>query len=546
MGRRDVTYTDGYTNEDKGTCDETERGVANEGYRGCQNQSQSGLPCQKWTSQTPNEHKMNASRTDLGLGDHNYCRNPDGEPTIWCYTVAAPSSRWEECLPKGKAIGPISALHHGGKNMYDALNIVKKHYPRFSDVAIWGGSGGGVSAAAWAPMIADFWPMAKVVGFVDSGMHVFPGTDLFQYFYDMAMWGPGPVGQGDGLYSDVPVPDFDWRESDAVAAHVASFDGRVKIAYLSCIDDHQVFGDRGIMLYYANRSAYESLTKARQRKDTWQFLANLEKCAPAGTAFSYIQNCSKHFQTWEKEWEPSVPPGDVTPKMFVERFLKGLPPNPNNDKQTEFWYQTSPHTEDVTCSSPVRRRRTWVQEEETSSSTTGNKGGSTGTTVGSTTSGSSTGIATLTVTYSGSLTVKVDASATQVQMAVKKSIEIEFAVSSVIVTATESRRLDQSGATPRQLVGNFDITFTIVAPAAKSAAILTKATSLSGNTADLQDQMRAQLKAAGASDSAVNAMTVASFSVVETTTGTEVAVNLTSRAAVSAWLAGFLVLLSLK
>ena len=31
-----------------------------------------------------------------GLGDHNYCRNPDDEKGAWCYTTD-PDHRWEYC-----------------------------------------------------------------------------------------------------------------------------------------------------------------------------------------------------------------------------------------------------------------------------------------------------------------------------------------------------------------------------------------------------------------------------------------------------------------
>jgi len=68
-------------------------------YRGNRNVTKSGKECQKWTSQSPHEHTRtpdNPEFTHTGLGDHNYCRNPDGEKGIWCYTNDA-KSRWEYC-----------------------------------------------------------------------------------------------------------------------------------------------------------------------------------------------------------------------------------------------------------------------------------------------------------------------------------------------------------------------------------------------------------------------------------------------------------------
>ena len=58
--------------------------------------------------QDPHEHKFAERFVDEG--DHNFCRNPDGESVgAWCYTTEA-NKRWEQCIipecaipPKGKA-----------------------------------------------------------------------------------------------------------------------------------------------------------------------------------------------------------------------------------------------------------------------------------------------------------------------------------------------------------------------------------------------------------------------------------------------------------
>jgi len=67
-------------------------------YRGTIASTTTGRTCQSWESQSPQEH----SRTDenypeTGLGNHNYCRNPDSESGgAWCYTTD-PAMRWEYC-----------------------------------------------------------------------------------------------------------------------------------------------------------------------------------------------------------------------------------------------------------------------------------------------------------------------------------------------------------------------------------------------------------------------------------------------------------------
>jgi len=75
-------------------CDETwMQGGAD--YVGCQRKTRSGRTCQRWDQQSPHKHRIS------GLDkDENFCRNPDNEPTIWCYTTD-PGHRWEFCDPIG-------------------------------------------------------------------------------------------------------------------------------------------------------------------------------------------------------------------------------------------------------------------------------------------------------------------------------------------------------------------------------------------------------------------------------------------------------------
>jgi hypothetical protein len=71
-------------------------------YRGAQTKTKSGLECQKWSNQAPHRHRATAAKyPNSGLFDsgfENACRNPDGDATIWCYTMS-PTKLWEACEP---------------------------------------------------------------------------------------------------------------------------------------------------------------------------------------------------------------------------------------------------------------------------------------------------------------------------------------------------------------------------------------------------------------------------------------------------------------
>ena len=69
-----------------------------EDYRGSVNVTASGHPCQKWSSQFPQQHFFTHARYPAaGLGAHSACRNPGGiNDGVWCYT-SDHRQRWERC-----------------------------------------------------------------------------------------------------------------------------------------------------------------------------------------------------------------------------------------------------------------------------------------------------------------------------------------------------------------------------------------------------------------------------------------------------------------
>uniref|UniRef100_A0A3P9A0G4 Kringle domain-containing protein n=1 Tax=Esox lucius TaxID=8010 RepID=A0A3P9A0G4_ESOLU len=58
-------------------------------YRGNNQSSSTGLTCLNWTNTTRDYDDIDIlfSLCSVGVGDHNYCRNPDSSEKPWCYVT---------------------------------------------------------------------------------------------------------------------------------------------------------------------------------------------------------------------------------------------------------------------------------------------------------------------------------------------------------------------------------------------------------------------------------------------------------------------------
>nr|XP_005565502.2 urokinase-type plasminogen activator isoform X2 [Macaca fascicularis] len=77
-------------------------------YRGKASTDTMGRSCLAWNSATVLQQTYHAHRSDalqLGLGKHNYCRNPDNRRRPWCYVQVGLKQLVQECMVQNCADG---------------------------------------------------------------------------------------------------------------------------------------------------------------------------------------------------------------------------------------------------------------------------------------------------------------------------------------------------------------------------------------------------------------------------------------------------------
>ncbi|XP_005508242.2 hyaluronan-binding protein 2 isoform X1 [Columba livia] len=73
---------------------------ASSNYRGRVNQAVNGKTCLHWNSQVLLGYPINAFMEDAqshGIGEHNFCRNPDEDEKPWCYIRKNHKVEWDFC-----------------------------------------------------------------------------------------------------------------------------------------------------------------------------------------------------------------------------------------------------------------------------------------------------------------------------------------------------------------------------------------------------------------------------------------------------------------
>ncbi|CAB1319957.1 unnamed protein product [Coregonus sp. 'balchen'] len=100
-------------------------------YRGTWSTSRIGSECINWNSTNLRGKKFTAKRPEansLGLGNHNFCRNPDNDTKPWCYVYKGTQIAWEFCTlsscPADQS--PVECVQGSGQTYRGTAAVTKR------------------------------------------------------------------------------------------------------------------------------------------------------------------------------------------------------------------------------------------------------------------------------------------------------------------------------------------------------------------------------------------------------------------------------------
>ncbi|XP_038840476.1 tissue-type plasminogen activator-like isoform X1 [Salvelinus namaycush] len=103
------------------------------GYRGTWSISRTGSECINWNSTALKGKTFTAKRPEansLGLGNHNYCRNPSDDTKPWCHVYKGTQIAWEFCTlsscPADQS--PVECVQGAGQTYRGTTAITKRGY----------------------------------------------------------------------------------------------------------------------------------------------------------------------------------------------------------------------------------------------------------------------------------------------------------------------------------------------------------------------------------------------------------------------------------
>ncbi|XP_051897211.1 tissue-type plasminogen activator [Pristis pectinata] len=126
-------------------------------YRGTSSYSRTGRTCLRWDSEAVRHSTQNAWVPNahlLGLGSHNYCRNPSGDLKPWCYVKGRRTVMMEFC---------------NVKHCSPSVENCGKRHPKLQQFRIKGGSFVDITSHPWQAAIMYYDRRGKSWRFLFGG-----------------------------------------------------------------------------------------------------------------------------------------------------------------------------------------------------------------------------------------------------------------------------------------------------------------------------------------------------------------------------------------